>query len=125
MSQNSLLNSIIAKLAGLDERIENIRSQMNEALKNVKETESRKQELDLEISREIDKIKHGLYDKLNKMVEDMKNHQTYQRGEALKLQQEISILKKDKLDLYQKVTDLQRKIADMEMTIGQDYDKFR
>jgi uncharacterized protein YlxW (UPF0749 family) len=98
---------------------------MNDALKNVKETESRKQELDLEIAREIDKIKHNLYDKLNKMVEDIKNHQSYQRGEALKLQQEISILKKDKLDLYQKVTDLQRKISDMEMTIGQDYDKYK
>ncbi len=109
----------------MDERLDNIRSQMNDGLKNVKETESRKQELDLEIAREIDKIKHNLYDKLNKMVEDVKNHQGYQRGEALKLQQEISILKKDKLDLYQKVTDLQRKISDMEMTIGQDYDKYR
>jgi uncharacterized protein YlxW (UPF0749 family) len=98
---------------------------MNDALKNVKETDSRKQELDLEIAREIDKIKHSLYDKLNKLVEDTKSHQSYQRGEALKLQQEISILKKDKLDLFQKVTDLQRKISDMELTIGQDYDKYR
>ena len=98
---------------------------MNEALKNVKDTELKKEELESEISREIDRIKHSLYDKLAKMVEDMKNHQTYQRGEALKLQQEISILKKEKLDLYQRVTDLQRKISDMEMTIGQDYDKLR
>ncbi len=102
-----------------------MRSNMNDALKNVNEAESRKQEMDLEISRELDKIRHSLYNKLNRMVEDMKNHQTYQRGEALKLQQEISILKKDKLDLYQRVTDLQRKISDMEMTIGQEYDKYR
>ena len=57
------------------------------------------------------------------MLDEMKNHQSNQRAEALKLQQEISILKKEKLDLYQRVTELQRRISDMEITIGQDYAK--
>ena len=43
-----------------------------------------------------------------------------QQSDALKLQQEISTLKKEKLDLYQKVNELQKRIGDMEMTIGQD-----
>jgi uncharacterized protein YlxW (UPF0749 family) len=54
------------------------------------------------------------------MVDDLKGHQHGQRADALKLQQEISILKKEKLELYQRVTDLQRRIADMEVVIGQD-----
>lgn len=57
------------------------------------------------------------------MFDDLKNHQMNQKSSALKLQQEISILKKEKLDLYQKTTDLQRKISDMENTIGHDFQK--
>ena len=54
------------------------------------------------------------------MLESMKNHQNIQRAEGLKLQQELSILKKEKLDLYQKVTELQKRITDMETNIGYD-----
>jgi len=32
-------------------------------------------------------------------------------------------MKKEKLSLYQKVTDLQRKLNDMEITVGQDVNK--
>jgi predicted nucleic acid-binding Zn-ribbon protein len=98
---------------------------MNQAMSSVGDTKLRKDELESDIQKEIDRIKHDLYAKLNRMVDDLKNHQTYQRGEALKLQQEISILKKEKLDLYQRVTDLQRKISDMELMIGQDYDRLK
>ena len=55
------------------------------------------------------------------MVEDLKNHQLYQKSNSQKLQQEISILKKEKLDLYQKSNELQKRINDMENTIGQEY----
>ena len=39
--------------------------------------------------------------------------------------QDISTLKKEKLDLYQKINDLQKRIQDMEMTIGQDPGAFK
>ena len=75
------------------------------------------------ITRELEKIKHEFFDKSSRMFDELKNHQMNQKGSAFKLQQEISILKKEKLDLYQKTTDLQRKISDMEITIGQDFQK--
>jgi len=80
----------------------------------------RKDELDTSIQRETEKIKHELFDKLQRMFEDLKNHQMNQKGSALKLQQEISILKKEKLDLYQKTTEVQKRIKEMENTIGDD-----
>ena len=64
--------------------------------------------MEVEINNEIDLIRKELYSRLNGMLD------------ALKLQQEISTLKKEKLDLYQKVNELQKRIGDMEMTIGQD-----
>jgi chromosome segregation ATPase len=117
------LNSIIAKLANLDEILKNLRQVMNEEKSAVDTTKNKKDELDTNITRELEKIRHDLYDKLNRMLDDMKNHQSNQRAEALKLQQEISILKKEKLELYQRVTDLQRRISDMEITVGQDYER--
>lgn len=93
---------------------------MNDEVRNVTDTKTKKDDLDTNITRELEKIRHELYDKLNRMVDDMKNHQHNQRADALKLQQEISILKKEKLDLYQRVTDIQRHISDMETTIGQE-----
>jgi len=117
------LNSIIAKLANLDEILKYLRQVMNEEKSAVDTTKNKKDELDANITRELEKIRHDLYDKLNRMLDDMKNHQSNQRAEALKLQQEISILKKEKLELYQRVTDLQRRISDMEITVGQDYER--
>ncbi len=91
--------------------------------KSVGDSKTKREELDASLTRDLEKIRHDLYDKLNRMLDEMKNHQSNQRAEALKLQQEISILKKEKLDLYQRVTELQRRISDMEITIGQDYAK--
>jgi hypothetical protein len=119
----SALNSIIAKLSNLDEILKNLRQVMNEEKNAVDTTKNKRDELDTNITRELEKIRHDLYDKLNRMLDDMKGHQGNQRAEALKLQQEISILKKEKLELYQKVTDMQRRISDMEITVGQDYER--
>lgn len=120
-NQNSTsLNSVIQKLAVLDERLRNEIELMRDCENSVKDTKMRKDELDVTITNEVDKIRKDLYGKLNGMLEDLRTHQSNQRSEALKLQQEISILKKEKLDLYQKINEVQKRIGDMELTIGQD-----
>jgi predicted nucleic acid-binding Zn-ribbon protein len=93
---------------------------LNDNENRVRDTKSQKEELDIIISKEIERIKNELYSKLTKMIEDLRNHQMNQRADALKLQQEISMLKKEKLDLYQKINEVSKRIADMELTIGQD-----
>lgn len=89
-------------------------------MNDVGKTKAEKDKLDTDTNQELEKIRHFLYDKLNRMLDGLKDHQLNQRADALKLQQELSILKKEKLELYQRVNDLQRKIADMETCIGQD-----
>lgn len=93
---------------------------IQEQVKHLADTKVKKDELDTYIARELEKIKHELFDKLTRMFEDLRNYQMNQKSAVLKSQQEISILKKEKLDLYQKTTELQRKIHDMENVIGQD-----
>ena len=77
---------------------------MNDTVRNLNTTKSQKEALDNTLTRELEILKHELYEKLNTMIAGLKNHQNVQRSEALKLQQEISILKKEKADLQQKVT---------------------
>ena len=76
------------------------------------------------ITNEVDIIRKELYSKLNDMLNSLREHQNNQQADALKLNQEISMLKKEKLDLYQKINELQKRITDMEMTIGQDINAF-
>jgi hypothetical protein len=114
------LNSIIARLNTLDEILKNMRDNMNNEKNSVDSFKNAKDSMDTNLTRDLEKIRHELYDKLSRMIDEMKNHQANQRAEALKIQQEISILKKEKLELYQRVTDMQRRISDMEITVGQD-----
>ena len=123
-TNSAFLNSVLQKLGRLDIELK----ELQESQKNIKsgttDTSSQKEEMEVEISNEIDLIRKELYSKLNGMLDALREHQLTQQSDALKLQQEISTLKKEKLDLYQKVNELQKRIGDMEMTIGQDPNTF-
>ena len=119
-TNSAFLNSVLQKLGRLDIQLKGLQEIYKECKSSATNTESQKQEAEVVINNEIDMIRKELYTKLNAMLDLLKNHQTQQQGDALKLQQEISTLKKEKLDLYQKINELQKRIQDMEMTIGQD-----
>ena len=95
-----------------------MRNNLNDCDRGIEHTHKKKNELDVFIKRELEESKHELFNKITKMLDNLRNQQAEQKANNLKLQQEISILKKEKLDLYQKTTNLQRRITDMENTIG-------
>ena len=113
------------KLSRLDIELKGLQDIFKDCKQNAGDTESQRQEVDVNINHEIDIIRKELYTKLNNMLDQLKQHQVHQQADALKLQQEISQLKKEKLDLYQKINELQKRIQDMEMTIGQDPGAFK
>ena len=119
-TNSAFLNSVLQKLSRLDVQLKGLQEIYVDCKSKTAITESQKQEAEVLINNEIDMIRKELYTKLNAMLDLLKNHQIQQQGDALKLQQEISTLKKEKLDLYQKINELQKRIQDMEMTIGQD-----
>ena len=124
-TNSAFLNSVLQKLGRLDVQLKGLQEIYKECKASTANTSSQKQEVEVVINNEIDMIRKELYTKLNAMLDSLKNHQTQQQGDALKLQQEISTLKKEKLDLYQKINELQKRIQDMEMTIGQDVGAFK
>ena len=124
-SNSAFLNSVLQKLSRLETELRNLQDLYKECKTVAGDTESQRQEVDVNINHEIDMIRKELYTKLNGMLDALKAHQIEQQAQALKLQQDISTLKKEKLDLYQKINDLQKRIQDMEMTIGQDPGAFK
>lgn len=124
-SNSAFINSVLQKLGRLDIELKGLLDAVNLCKNSSSDTESQKQEMAVQINNEIEIIRKELYTRLNNMLDQLKNHQTNQQAEALKLQQEIGTLKKEKLDLYQKVNELQKRISDMEMTIGQDPSAFK
>ena len=124
-TNSAFLNSVLQKLSRLDIELKGLQDIFKDCKQSAGDTESQRQEVDVNINHELDLIRKELYTKLNSMLDQLKKHQIQQQSNALKLQQEISMLKKEKLDLYQKINEMQKRIQDMEMTIGQDPGAFR
>ena len=124
-SNSAFLNSVLQKLSRLETELKGLQEIYKECKTSAGDTESQRQEVDVNINHELDLIRKELYTKLNSMLDQLKKHQIQQQANALKLQQEISMLKKEKLDLYQKINEMQKRIQDMEMTIGQDPGAFK
>lgn len=119
-SNPSLLSSIIAKLANLDEILENLNKIMINTKEDTERLDQAKKEMNNNLIATVNNIQTELTNKLNNILEKLKQHQLNQRADGLKLQQEISHLKKEKLHLYQHITEIQKKIADVENIIGYD-----
>lgn len=119
-SNPSLLSSIIAKLATLDEILENLRKSMDETKGSTDKIDAAKKDMNNWLISTMNNIQTELNAKLHSVLDKLKQHQLNQRADGLKLQQEISHLKKEKLQLYQQITDIQKRIADMENIIGYD-----
>ncbi len=124
-TDSAFLNSVLQKLSRLDIELKGLQDLYKICKTNTGDIESQTQEVDVNINHEIDLIRKELYTKLNSMLDKLKSHQVQQQADALKMQQEISTLKKEKLDLYQKINELQKRIQDMEMTIGQEPGAFK
>ena len=84
---------MLAKLARLSTELQGLQDIFKDCKANSSDTKSRKDEMEVEISNEVELIRKDLYSKLNGMLNALRDHQTSQQSDALKLQQEISMLK--------------------------------
>ena len=54
------------------------------------------------------------------MSDDLRLHQNTQRSDSVRIQGDLNSLKKDKLDLMQKIQELTRRLNDLENDVGID-----
>ena len=116
----SLMSSLIAKLDFLDKFLEELRKKMEETKDKTDKVALANKEMDQWLSASISRIYSDVTSKLVQVQEKLKSHQMDKRAEGIKLQQDISMLKKEKLQLYQQISDITKRLEDVETIIGYD-----
>jgi len=89
-TNSAFLNSVLQKLSKLDIELKGLQDIFKDCKQSAGDTESQRQEVDVNINHELDIIRKELYTKLNSMLDKLKQHQINQQADALKLQQEIT-----------------------------------
>ena len=80
-SNSAFLNSVLQKLTRLETELKGLQDIYKECKTSAGDTESQRQEVDVNINHEIDIIRKELYTKLNSMLDQLKSHQIQQQAE--------------------------------------------
>ena len=78
-----------------------------------------KDELEKVLTTKTGEVRENLQSEATRVEEDLKKNLSQQRTENQKLQNQISILKQEKTQLQQNLLGLQRRIGELELSIGQ------
>ena len=108
------------KINGLEETIRTLTEELNFYKKEIQTLRSEKEALDDALTRKTQEIRKNLTNDVLKAEEDMKKSYLNQKSENGKLQGQITQLKTDKTNLQQHLLDLQRRTAELELSIGAD-----
>ena len=121
----SLMSSLIAKLDFLDKFLEELRKKMEETKDKTDKVALANKEMDQWLSASISRIYSDVTSKLVQVQEKLKSHQMDKRAEGIKLQQDISMLKKEKLQLYQQISDITKRLEDVETIIQASFESLQ
>ena len=88
--------------------------------KEVQLLRSEKDTIDSVLNMKIQEVRKTLTNELFRVDEEMKRHFAHQKAENSRLQQQITTLKGEKTSLQQQLLGLQRRIAEIELQVGQE-----
>eukprot|EP01017_Pseudomicrothorax_dubius_P022958 TRINITY_DN24702_c0_g1_i1.p1 TRINITY_DN24702_c0_g1~~TRINITY_DN24702_c0_g1_i1.p1 ORF type:complete len:158 (+),score=38.57 TRINITY_DN24702_c0_g1_i1:41-514(+) len=112
--------SLKSKLLGLEEVIKAIGDELNLHKKEVQILRSEKDTLESVLSMKTQDVKKTLNNEMSRIEEEMKRHFAHQKAENSRIQQQITALKGDKTALQQQLLGIQRRIAELEMQVGNE-----
>lgn len=116
----SNLNSISNKINDSFDKLSIMKSEMEKINLGLDKLGNEKDQTDQLLESELNKHRNDLISKLKTINETYRKGNEFQRKSTSKLQHDLIILKKEKNELQQRITDVTRKIAEMEATIGID-----
>ena len=119
-TMNNSLSSVLVKLDYLKKEIDSATEDKVIILKNIQKADKCKNEIKNMMVDSVSNITNNLEEKVRKMLVNIKNHSEEQRSYGLKIQQEIATIKKEKYDLLNQVSYLNKRIQEIETLIGYD-----
>lgn len=114
----SNLNSILIKINESFDKIQQFKGEMDKVNLGIETLSNEKDQTDQILEQELNRSKNDLVGKYKILQEAYRKNNEYQRKSTSKIQHELIILKKEKNELQQRITDVTRKIAEMEGLIG-------
>lgn len=117
-SNQNFMSNILSKLQNLDSTVRELRQNQNDTTKMLQNVSNEKSDMQNELNEKTNELTGNLNLMIEEMLSDLKKHQHTQRSSGLKIQNDISVLKKEKLELQQRIVSLTKRIQDMETTIG-------
>ena len=117
-SMQSDKGSLKQKLAGLEDLIKGITEEVEYHKKEVQILRVEKDELEKVLAKKAAEVRENLQAEATRVEGDLKKNLSNQRTENQKLQNQISILKQEKTQLQQNLLGLQRRIGELELSIG-------
>ena len=120
MTSGAFTSTLKGKINGLEETIKARQEELNFYKKEIQQLRSEKETLDDTLTRKAQEIRKTLSNDVLKASEDLRNSYLNQKNENGKMQNQISTLKTEKTNLNQMLLDLQRRTAELELSIGAD-----
>ncbi len=117
---NSNLNSLLAKIHDSYNSLANLKSDMDKLFLGIDALSKEKDDTDIFLDNEFNRHKQDLIGKIKTVQDSYRKQNEFQRKSTSKLQHELIILKKEKNELQQRITDTIRQINELEVAIGID-----
>ena len=108
------------KIAGLEETTKALTEELNFYHGEIQTLRSEKQELEQNLARKTADIRDSLARDVQAAEEEMKRNHMTQKSENQKTQAAIAVLKTEKTNLHQHLLDLKRRVAELELQIGDE-----
>ena len=118
-TNNTILNSILARLVEFDIFLKKIREAYYKNSKELIEIDqNRKTEIEDETVKNLEEIEKIVYHKFQILIVELKLQQEKYSKENMKLINEMDLLKKEKIDMIKSLKDCNSKIMSLRNKIG-------
>ena len=108
------------KINGLEETVNVLIEELNFYKNEIGNLQQEKVELEESLARKTHEIRTTLVAEVKASDESMKQQYQAQKAENMRTAQAITTLKAEKTNLNQHLLDLKRRVAELELTIGDD-----
>ena len=120
-NQSNTFNATLkGKIAGLEQTTQALNEELNFYSNEIQTLRQEKQELEQNLAQKTANIRQTLIDEVLRSEEEMKKSHATQKAENQKTQAAIAVLKTEKTNLHQHLLDLKRRVAELELMIGDE-----
>ena len=119
-NSNSYNATLKGKINGLEETCKALTEELHFYKEEIQTLRGEKIELEQSLAKKTNDIRVTLSEDVRRAEEEMRKAHVTQKAENQKTQAAIAVLKTEKTNLHQHLLDLKRRVAELELQIGDE-----